>query len=89
MEIDYKAKKFFEDGYYKCEEDMKEKYTLELWMGLYKNGVYNIPLYKLNKVKEKNVRELLKDEPNLDNLFSFYPRMENSAKYIFITHFLK
>ena len=71
MEIDYKAKKFFEDGYYKCEEDMKEKYTLELWMGLYKNGVYNIPLYKLNKVKEKNVRELLKDEPNLDNFIQF------------------
>ena len=71
MEIDYKAKKFFEDGYYKCEEDMKEKYTLELWMGLYKNGVYNIPLYKLNKVKEKNVRELFKDEPNLDDFIQF------------------
>ena len=71
MELDYKTKKAFEDGYYKCEEDMKEKYTLELWMGFYKNGIYNIPLNKLNKVREENIRKLFKDDPDLENFIQF------------------
>ena len=33
--------------------------------------IYYIPLYKLNKVMEKNVRELFKDEPNLDDFIQF------------------
>ena len=43
------------------EDDMKEKYALELWMDLFKEGMIDKLLNKLNKVnkvKEKNVRKL-------------------------------
>ena len=68
---DYIAKKNFEDGYLKCEEDMKEKYALELWMYLFKSGNKIIPLDKLDKVFEKNVRELFRGDPDLESFIRF------------------
>ena len=68
---DYIAKKNFEDGYLKCEEDMKEKYALELWMYLFKSGNKIIPLDKLDKVLEKNVRELFRGDPDLESFIRF------------------
>ena len=67
MELEYKTQKAFED-------DMKEKYALELWMDLFKEGMIDKLLNKLNKVnkvKEKNVRKLYKNEPDLENFIQF------------------
>ena len=70
-EDDYIAKKYFEDGYFKCEEDLKIKYILKLWMGFFKNGMNNISLNELNKVQEEDVRKLFNGDPDLEGFIIF------------------
>ena len=50
---------------------MKEKYALELWMYLFKSWNKIIPLDKLDKVLEKNVRELFRGDPDLESFIRF------------------
>ena len=74
MEMEYKDQTLFEDGYYTCEEEMKEKYTLEFWMDLFKEGMIDkllIKLNKLNNVNEKHVRDLFKGDPDLEKFIKF------------------
>ena len=74
MDLQDRAQKNFEDGYYTCEEEMKEKNALELWMDLFTEGMTNKlvnKLNKVNKVREENVRKLYKDEPELENFIKF------------------
>jgi hypothetical protein len=70
-ENDYIAKKYFEDVYLKCEEDLKIKYILKLWMGFFKNGMNNISLNELNKVQEEDVRKLFNGDPDLEGFIIF------------------
>ena len=70
-EDDYIAKKYFEDGYLKCEEDLKIKYISKLWMGFFKNGMNNISLNELNKVQEEDVRKLFNGDPDLEGFIIF------------------
>ena len=72
MELENKMQLSFEDGYYLCEEDMKESYTIKLWMYLYKNDILNgPPLNELEKVREKKVIQLFKGDPYLNNFLQF------------------
>ena len=74
MDLQDRAQKNFEDGYYTCEEEMKEKNALEVWMDLFTEGMTNKlvnKLNKVNKVREENVRKLYKDEPELENFIKF------------------
>ena len=73
MELQDRDQKNFEDGYYTCEEEMKEKNALEVWMDLFTEGMTNKlvnKLNKVNKVREENVRKLYKDEPELENFIN-------------------
>ena len=66
-----KMKLAFEDGFYYCEEKIQEDYTIKLWMNLFKNGITNLPPTEIEKVKEKKVRQLFKNDPYLVNFISF------------------
>lgn len=51
---------------------MKESYTIKLWMYLFKNGIMNGPPFnELEKVREKKVKQLFKDDPYLNHFLQF------------------
>jgi len=72
IKLENKMQLSFEDGYYLCEEDMKESYTIKLWMYFFKNRIKNGPPFnELEKVREKKVKQLFKDDPYLNNFLQF------------------
>lgn len=74
MQMEYRDQKLFEDGYYTCEEKIKEQYALEFCLELFKEGMITKLSNKLNKmdnIDEQRVRELFKDDPDIEEFIKF------------------
>lgn len=72
INLENRRKSDFEDGYFCCEEDMKEDNTIKLWMELFQNGLINSPSFKkCEKVRENKVRLLFKGDKYLEKFILF------------------